>query len=144
MWPCRPYSRFLQVMSSRQTLPRSHEVHVDSDSWKSTVMVHESWYIWVLDDVRLWDIEVIFNVTFETRLAQKLLCNVFFFITVTWNLPCENHLMRTRLIIELPFPEMFSDYVVCSRLNTTNRALWPTLPDMVSLRLWLHNCSAMC
>ena len=69
-------------------------------------------------------------------------------VTMQW---CLNHvemlklaIMRTRLTIELPFPERFSGYVVlCSRLNTTNRVLWPTLPDMVSLCLWLQRCSVM-
>ena len=38
---------------------RSHEVPCRQWLMRSTMMVHESWYIWVLDDVRLWDIEVI-------------------------------------------------------------------------------------
>ena len=73
---------------------RSHEVPCRQWLMRSTMMVHESWYIWVLDDVRLWDIEVIFNVTFEIRLAQKLLCNVFLYYCnlklALWEPPYEN------------------------------------------------------
>ena len=74
------------TLSALQSISPGHELQADVATftwsgcrqWLMRSTGLQWWYIWVLDDVRLWDIEVVFNVSFEIRLAQKLLCNAFF------------------------------------------------------------------